>query len=124
MLRRWSIYSLLVGMSLFCVLTLSGCDILDSLAKFFRLDKDASAQNGARRIETWEIRPNTFSIDADTTELETNVDVRGEATIYKGMTGSYRFEGSDGTLQTGNLTTSDVIIERPLAGTVTIIVPD
>jgi hypothetical protein len=127
MLQRWPLYSLVLGVSLLCVLSLSGCDTVDSLGKLFRTDKDANAQNTQlvdRPIQTVSIVAGTFSIEADTTiNLTTNVDVKDNGTIiYQQITGMAFFTLTNANnVSTVNLTSDSVIIERPTANLLTLI---
>jgi hypothetical protein len=127
MLPRWPLYRLVLGVSLFCVLSLSGCDAVDSLGKLFRIDKDANAQNTQlvdRPIQTVSIVAGTFSIDADTTiDFVTNVLVKDNGTIvYQQITGKAFFTlANTNNVSIVTLTSDSVIIERPEANLLTLI---
>jgi hypothetical protein len=127
MLQRWPLYSLVLGVSLFCVLSLSGCDAADFLADLFRIDNDANAQNTQlvdRPIQTVSIVAGSFSIEADTTiDFATNVDVKENGTIvYQQITGrAFFILANAGNVSTITLTSGSVIIERPTANLLTLI---
>jgi hypothetical protein len=126
MRRRWPLYSLILGVSLLCALSLSGCDFLDSLAKFFRIKEDANAQSTQLvnfPVQTVSIRAGTFSIETDNAiTLETNVEIREDGTtVYRQITGSAHFTlENNNSASTVNLTPDSVIIERP-TGTLLIV---
>ena len=123
--RRWPLYSLILGVSLFCVLSLSGCDALDFLAKLFRFDSDADAQSTGlvdRPVQTVVIRAGSFSIDATSVNFAENVVVREEVTVYQGITGEAFFTlANESTGRRIDLISEDVIIERPGTNLLTII---
>jgi hypothetical protein len=82
--------------------------------------KDANAQVAvARVIETFQFNPGTFFMDAN---LAPTIVVGDQFTQYT-ITDStiIRFNLSTGGLFTRVLLADDVVIERPLAGTVTIV---
>lgn len=127
MLQRWPLYSLVLGVSLLCMFSLSGCDPLDFLAELFRSDGDANAQNTPlvdRPVQTISISAGTFSIEADTAiDFATNVEVRdGGTIIYKEITGRAFFTLPNSNTPSGvDLTSGSVIIERPAANLLTLI---
>jgi hypothetical protein len=91
-------------------LTLGGCGEAE----------DANAQlTAARIIETFQVDVGTFLMDAN---LAPGVVVGDDSTQYT-LTGDtlLQFNLSTGQLITRSLLADEVVIERPLAGTVTII---
>jgi hypothetical protein len=121
--RRWPLYSLVLGVSLFCALSLSGCDFL---AEIFRFDQDADAQSNAglldRPVQTVVIRAGSFSIDAANIDFNESVEVRDEVTVYRQITGRVFFTLSNETNPRQlDLIPEDVIIERPGTNLLTII---
>jgi hypothetical protein len=124
MLRRWPLSSLVLGVGLLCVFSLSGCDFL---ADLFRFKDNANAQQTGlladRPVQTVSIRAGTFSIEADTTiDFATTVEVKDEVTIYRQITGRafFTLENST-TVSTVSLSLDSVIIERPATNVLTLI---
>jgi hypothetical protein len=127
MLHRRSVYRLLVGISLLCLLSLNGCNgALDFLADIFRFGSDADAQiNFDRAVQTVSIRAGSFAIETDggtAIELSTNVIVTGEVTTYVQITGSAFFTlANENNTRTIELDTTSIIIERPANNLLTLI---
>ena len=108
-------------------LTLSGCDLGDTLGDLFRINSDAQAQDSTTRtrIQTFVIVTDTFRIQVDAdTDTTPSFSVQENTTTYTMQsTGFVRFDASDGT-DSVEVEVNDQIVERPGAdgnGTVTII---
>jgi hypothetical protein len=130
--RRWPFYSLILAVSVLCLLSLSGCNVWDFLADLFRFGKDAGAQQGGggftdnRPVQTLNIVSGSFFMTDTTIDFDTNVEVKDEVIVYKGITTGKVFFLEPGSSQnsTFTLTAEDVIIERPGSNSLTIIRPN
>lgn len=126
-------FTAILSMALaFFALTLSGCDIGDTLWDLINTESDAEAQvfpNENQRVRTFVIETNSFSIESedesDPTPFTATV---GDSVTEYTMTadGTLRFVESDGgtEITLDNMESGDRIIERPGAtgtGTLTII---
>jgi hypothetical protein len=124
--QRWSKtlrYSLILGVLLCSVLSLGGCDALDFLANLFRISNgnEARAQQEGI-IETFNIRAGTLSITTNAIpEIDTNIEIQDQVTIYKQIDGNMSFNLMDGTRRDFVITVSDIVIERPSQGLLTFI---
>jgi hypothetical protein len=124
--QRWSKtlrYSLILGVVLCSVLSLGGYDAMDFLANLLRLNNgnEARAQQEGI-IETFQIRAATFRITTNAIlEINTNVEVKDQVTIYKQIDGNMRFTLTDGATQNFEVTPVDIVIERPALGLLTFI---
>jgi hypothetical protein len=122
--RRWPLYSLVLGVSVLSVLSLSGCDFL---AELFRLKGDANAQQTTqlvdRPVQTVSIRAGSFSIESDTAiNFATDVIVKDQVIIYQTITGRAFFTLENNTnVSTVTLNSNSVIIERPADSLLTLI---
>ena len=111
-------------------LTLSGCDLGDTLWDLFSTDGDAEAQtfaNDAQRVKTFVITTDTFIIETSNDDDPTpTAVVQNNAMEYTMQSnGIVRFDESNGDNKNLEVETGDRIIERPGAsgtGTLTIIV--
>ncbi len=120
-----------IFMAIFLGLTLSGCDIGDTLWGLINTDGKAEAQifsNEKQRVRTFIITTDSFIIEtANEEDTSPKAEVEENATVYT-MTsnGSVRFE-TNGQDSLFDLQKDDQIIERPGAsgtGVITIIDAD
>jgi hypothetical protein len=120
-----------VFVALFLGLTLSGCDIGDTLWGLINTDGKAEAQifsNENQRVRTFLITTNSFIIETENEgDTSPKAEVQENATVYTmNSNGSVRFE-TNGQDSLFDLQKDDQIIERPGAsgtGTITIIDAD
>ena len=115
--------------AVFCGLTMSGCgEIGETLADLFRINGDngdAEAQDGTegeRRIETFRVDAGSFELVVDAEPMVTISD--GTTRYELTSNGTITFILQTGQEQTFPLETGDEVIERPAAGTVTLIRDD
>jgi hypothetical protein len=107
-------YSLILALLLATSLSLSGCDGLDFLGSLFHISKgkEARAQQDII-VESFVIRPGSLRITSRTVlELQTNIVVQEEVTIYKEIDGNMEFFLSSGQRETRALTVDQILIER------------
>ena len=104
----------LLAIAVFCGLTLSGCKSAPGEAEA----QTPGTQRG-QRIETFVIDPESFSL---LTNRPPTVEVSDHATIYTLQSdGDVTFQRSSASTKTIDLDPDDIVIERPFAGTVTVI---
>jgi hypothetical protein len=127
MQRRWSkplCYSVILGIVLCSGVMLSGCDILDFLGDLFHLNGNEAQAQQDGLVETFLIRPDSFALTANNAsiDLETNVEIKDQVTIYKQIDGSISLILSTGTAREfREVVVNDVVFERPALNQVTLI---
>jgi hypothetical protein len=110
-----AMYVLTLTAMLFIALMLGGCDVLDNIAGLFSTDAQAQQE---KRIETFRISVDSLVILTTSTPT---VVVSDGATTYTQLDGTITFTTSANSQENFVLKTSDTVIERPAAGTLTII---
>jgi hypothetical protein len=105
----------LLAIAVFCGLTLIGCKSNPGEAE---AQTPGTAQRG-QQIETFGIDPESFAL---LTNQPPTVEVSDQATIYTLQSnGNVTFTLSGAATKTIDLDPEDMVIERPFAGTVTVI---
>ena len=105
----------LLAMALCFGLALSGCTSNPGAAEA----QAPATQQPGQRIETFVIDPASFSL---LTDRPATIEVTDHATTYTLQSdGDVTFEPSGAPAKTINLDPTDIVIERPLAGTITVV---
>jgi hypothetical protein len=105
----------LLVIAVFCGLTLIGCKSNPGEAE---AQTSVTTQRG-QQIETFVIAPESFAL---LTNQPPTVEISDQATTYTLQSdGNVTFTLSDATTRTIALDPEDMVIERPFAGTVTVI---
>jgi hypothetical protein len=105
----------LLAIAVFCGLTLMGCKSNPGEAEA----QTSVTTQRAQQIETFVIAPETFAL---LTNQPPTVEVSDQATTYTLQSdGNVTFTLLGATTKTIDLDPEDMVIERPFAGTVTVI---